>query len=141
MSKTTKISALSFCFFLFVSTAFAQKAATLVGNWRVDYDACVALLPAEDKAQYNEESEKMLKPMMNTMKFVFDKSGKYEGYMGNNKVTADNATWKLKGKKLALTGSKNGDKELEVKEASKTKLILYDKNQSGFKTLVLVPAQ
>jgi len=51
------------------------------------------MLPAEDKAQYTEESEKMLKPMMSNMKFVYNKSGKYEGYVGADKLTPDDAKW------------------------------------------------
>ncbi len=142
----TQIKAL----FIIVSILFftfqvqAQKTKEIAGSWKVDYETTKAAISAEDKANFTAELEQMMSKMMGSMKFVFDKSGKYELYIGEDKVTTDNAKWELKGKTVVLTNLKSGSgtKEMEVKETSKSKLVLYDKNENGpFKTMFLIRAE
>lgn len=141
MFSSMKFTVLTFCFFLFVSTAFAQKATDFEGTWKVDYEATKALIPSEDKAGYTEEVEKMLKPMMSDMQYNFLKGGKFELYLKTDKISQDGATWVIKGRVLELNLGKMV-RNIEIKEASKTKIVFYDKNEKGgFKTTVLVPAK
>lgn len=129
------------CFLLFVPSAFAQKATDFEGVWKMDYEASKALMPAEDKANLTEETEKMLKPMMSDMQYNFFKGGKFELYLKTDKISQEGATWAVKGKVLELNLGKM-IRSLEIKEASKTKIVFYDKNEKGgFKTTVLVPVK
>ncbi len=122
---------------------FAQKAADFVGTWKPDYEATKALMSEKDKAEYTEEVEKMIKPMMEDMRYVFVKGGEFQLMLKTDKITKDGAKWTLKGKNLIINFN-NGlpAKPFEIKEASKTKIVWYDKEEKGgFKTTVLVPAQ
>ena len=96
-----------------------------------------------DKANYTEEIEKMIKPMMEDMRYVFVKGGGFQLVLKTDKITKDGAKWTLKGKNLIINFN-NGlpAKPYEIKESSKTRIIWYDKDEKGgFKTTVLIPAQ
>ncbi len=140
MIHNIKIFVVALCFVFFTANVFAQKAADLVGTWKVDYEATKALMSAEDKEGFTEEVEKMIKPMMNDMVYKFAKGGGFELYLGGDKISQDGSKWSLKGKSIVLN-SPRGPKTLEVKELSKSKVVWYDKDEKGgFKTTLLVPA-
>lgn len=115
----------------------AQKKETFVGKWKVDYEASKAFMSESEKKDFTEEIESKIKPMIIDLGYNFMKDGKFTFTLKGEPMGKE-ATWSVKGKELTLM--MGSARVFEIKEATKTKLVLYDKNENGgFKTLVWVP--
>lgn len=141
MFNSIKTIVLLVCFSLFISVAVAQKEfeKDVIGTWKIDLKATEVL--AKEKNPALKDMPEMVKKIYNSIRFEFQKTGKYKAYHVDNTVKCEpiDGTWVIESSTITVTNSKDGKEEhLNIVGIDLMELRLHDVNRNVYMVLTAV---